>query len=64
MESVDQITAITNGQTNPIPSDTPVRFSTAMQHCWFKDPDQRPSAKQLAVYLADESEESTLSPAF
>ena len=56
------IAAIASGQTNPIPKDAPPRFSMAIKHCWFEDPTKRPSAKQLAIYLADKTEKSTLGP--
>jgi len=55
------IAAIARGQTNAIPNDTPPRFSMAIRQCWFKNPWERPSARQLANYLA-ESEHSALMP--
>ena len=56
------IAAISSGQTNPIPDDTPSRFGAAIKQCWFENPQERPSARQLANYLADKSEQSTLMP--
>ena len=51
------MTAIAENQTNPIPDDTPAHFGTAIRHCWFANPDDRPNAKQLARYLADKNSE-------
>ena len=57
------IAAIGSGQTNTIPDDTPSHFEAAIRQCWFENPQERPSARQLANYLADKSEQSTLMPA-
>ena len=61
IESLSQISAaITCGETNGIPVDTPPRFSTAIRHCWFADSTRRPTAQQLADYLANETEDVAL----
>ena len=57
---ISAIPKIYNMETETIPEDTPAPFAKAIRHCWFQNPKDRPTAKQLADYFANKGEGVTL----